>query len=210
MSMSGIRSWLKSWMPGDSTRGPLEKDWQLVVTDSLILELETQLRDLEQHYWEMEQEERRQQTGVDYSWLVSNETRTYQIPHVERMQLVSLCQLVKPEECSCIIKSFRNCLLQEPPLTEVTALFKLCITQILEERPKEETFTEWVSTRTANLINNMKQLRPSPQVSPINDDIDIEKQQESYPLTSFDSMLYYKNGGQNIYDFTYNKQSQFI
>ncbi|GAB1606801.1 protein RD3-like [Argonauta hians] len=211
MSMSGLRSWLKSWLAGgDSIRGATaDKDWQCVVAESLMFELDMQVRNLEQHYWELEQEERRAQTGVDYSWLISNDNRCFQIAHSERMQLHNLSQLVKPEECSAIIKSFRTCLLQEPPLSEVAALFKQCITQTLEERPKEETFTEWVSTRTASMISSMKLLRPSHQVSPISDDIDIERQQEAFPLTSFDSStLYFKNSHNNIYDFpSHNKHT---
>ena len=87
-------------------------------------------QELELHYWEMEQEERRQQTGVDYSWLVSNCARSFQIPPIEHAQLVVACQQVQPDECSIIIKLFRDALLRMPPLNEVTGIFKAVITQV--------------------------------------------------------------------------------
>ncbi|CAE1330994.1 unnamed protein product [Acanthosepion pharaonis] len=208
--MSGIRTWFRSWVSGES-RSPSEKNVHVVVTESLLLELETQLKELELHYWELEQKERRQQTGVDYSWLVSNSTRSFQIPPVEHSQLVLICQQVQPEECSRIIKLFRDALLRMPHLNEVTGIFKAVITQVIQQRPKEETFTEWFTSKTVSILNNVKYTRPSPRISPISDIIDIERQdKETYPLNSLDTVMYYKNGTDDISSLSQKKSSPFI
>lgn len=204
--MSGIRTWLKSWVSGE-TRSPIEKDIHVVVTESLLLELEIQLKVLELHHWKIEQEERRQQTGVDYSWLVSNETRSFQIPPVEHAQIVHISQQVHPDECSRIIKLFRDALLCKPLLKDVTSIFKAAITQVIQQRPKEETFTEWFTNKTVNILNNVKYTRPSSRISPI----DIERQDnETYPLNSLDTVMYYKNGTDDISNSIPRKSTPFI
>ena len=146
-----------------------------MVMESLILELDCQCKELDKANRDREQEERRKQTMVDYSWLISSPKKNYEIPQLERLELEELCYHVKPSECGRIITAFRDCLLNEPKVYELPRLMKACIRQVLDQRPKEESLTEWVSKKTASLTN-MK-LRPQTKIVPFAADMeDVESQ----------------------------------
>ena len=145
--------------------------------ESLVLELECQCRDLEKLYRDRELEEKRKQTLVDYSWLVSSPHKYYEVPQLERLELEELCYSVKPSECGKIITAFRDSLLNEPKVSDLPRIMKACVHQALEQRPKEETLTDWVSKKTASLTN-MK-LRPQTKVVPFAADMDDIESQSS-------------------------------
>jgi len=169
--MFSLKSIWKPWA-GDSSKPP-ERDERMMVSDSLLLELEFHMKEGEQLAREKEQEERRQQTGVDYSWLVSTPSKPYEIPQLERLELEDLCYQVKPPECSKVVQSFRDSMLNEPAVKEMPKIFKACIRQVIEHRPKEESLSEWVSKRTGSL-SNMK-LRPVSKITPFDaDNSDVE------------------------------------
>lgn len=169
-------SWKSFWKPwtGDSQKPP-EKDEKLIVAESLMLELEYNIKETERLFREKEQEEKRQQTGVDYSWLISAPVKTYEIPQLVRLELEELCYQVKPEECGRIISLFRDSCLNEPAISEMPRIMKACIRQVISQRPKEESLTEWVTKRTASLTNI--KLRPQTKITPfLEDRDDIESQ----------------------------------
>ena len=172
--MFSLKSLWKPWQ-GEATSKPPEKDGHTMVMESLILELDCQCKELDKIYRDREDEERRKQTLVDYSWLVSSPKKCYEIPQLERLELEELCYHVKPSECGRIITAFRDCLLNEPKVCELPRIMKACVRQILDQRPKEESLTEWVSKKTASLTN-MK-LRPQTKIVPFAADMeDIESQ----------------------------------
>lgn len=173
--MFSLKSLWKPWHGGDSSSKPPEKDEHMMVIESLILELECQCKELEKIYRDRELEEKRKQTLVDYSWLISSPKKYYEIPQLERLELEELCYHVKPSECGKIITAFRDSLLNEPKLSDLPRIMKACIRQALDQRPKDESLTEWVSKKTASLTNI--KLRPQTKIVPFAADMeDIESQ----------------------------------
>lgn len=115
---------------------------------------------------EEENQQRRKETGVDYSWLISTPKKSYEIPHIERLELESLCYKLKPTESTQVLSLFRDALLNEPKITDLPKIFKACINQVLEKRPKEESLVEWVTKRSVSLGSSSLRLRPTIRVSP--------------------------------------------
>ncbi|XP_045166851.2 protein RD3-like [Mercenaria mercenaria] len=173
--MFSWKSLLKPWASGD-TQKPPERDEQMMLTDSLMLELEFHIREMERMNRDREQELHRQKTGVDYSWLVTAPVKSYEIPQFLRLELEELCYQIKPQECGKVITLFRDSLLNEPTVKEMPHIMKACIKQVLDQRPKEETLTEWVTKRTISLTNI--KLRPQSKITPTDIDItdDVESQ----------------------------------
>jgi len=168
--MFSLKTFWKPWT-GDSQRPP-EKDEHMVIVDSLMLELEFHIREQEQIIREREQEERRRQTGVDYSWLVTAPVKLFQVPQLEKLELEDLCYKLKPTECGRVISLFRDSILNEPKVADIPKILKACIHQVLDQRPKEETLTDWVSKRTASLVN--MNIRPQSKITPCDKDSDVE------------------------------------
>lgn len=168
--MFSLKSIWKPWS-GDTSRPP-ERDERMMVADSLLLELEFHMKEGEQIAKEKEQEERRQQTGVDYSWLISAPVKPYEIPQLERLEIEDLCYQVKPSESGKVVTLFRDSILNEPKVSEIPKIFKACIRQVIEQRPKEETLTEWVVKRTVSL-SSLK-LRPVSKITPFDEKEDVE------------------------------------
>ncbi|OWF41563.1 protein RD3-like [Mizuhopecten yessoensis] len=144
---------------------PPERDQQGQVSDSLMNELDFQIKELERLERENDQEQKRKETGVDYSWLISAPPKTYEIPQLERLELEGLCYQVKPEETGKVLNLFRDALLNEPKPSQLSRILRACIRQILEQRPKEETLAAWVTKRSLSL--GSLRVRPiSSKVSP--------------------------------------------
>ena len=162
-----LLSWLKSW----SGEGPPpEKSESVMVAESLIMELEYQMREVEHLEQEKKHEERKKERSVDYSWLVGVKKKSYEMPQLERLELEELCMKVKPCECGRIITMFRDNLLREPSVEEVPRMLRAVVVMVLDGRPKEDTIPEWLS-------KSFTRLRPSSRVSisPITQD-DLEMQ----------------------------------
>ena len=169
-------SFKNMWKPWSGDTGkPPEKNEQLLVTESLMVELEEQCRTIEEKMHEEEQEDNRRRTGVDYSWLVSAPKKTFEISQIERLELEEMFYKVKPAECGQVISLFRDALLNDPALTDLPRIFKACVRQVLDKRPKEETLTEWVTKHTIGLAN-MK-IRPPSRIVPFATE-DVENQSE--------------------------------
>ncbi|ELT90737.1 hypothetical protein CAPTEDRAFT_49596, partial [Capitella teleta] len=74
-----------------------------MVAESLMMELDFQVQEAEQLHQEQKQQEKREATGVDYSWLMTPSTKGYEMSQVERMEIEELCMKVKPAECGKVI-----------------------------------------------------------------------------------------------------------
>lgn len=74
-----------------------------VVTDTLMLELSWQLKEAERQHRERENQYRRLQTGVDYSWLASPPRCSYTVSTGEKLSLEELCAKVPPPCCGSAI-----------------------------------------------------------------------------------------------------------
>lgn len=197
--MFSLKSLWKPWH-GESSNRPPEKDEHMMVMESLILELECQCRELEKMYRDRELEEKRKQTLVDYSWLISSPKKYFEIPQLERLELEEMCFNVKPSECGKIITAFRDSLLNEPKVSDLPRIMKACIRQALDQRPKDETLTEWMSKKTAGLTN--LKLRPQTKIMPFAADMDDIESQSSASTES-------ENRAQALPNYTSQTQSLF-
>ncbi|KAK3579090.1 hypothetical protein CHS0354_029949 [Potamilus streckersoni] len=172
--MLPFKSLWRAWS-SENTRPP-ERDEHVVVIDSILLELEFHIKELEKVTREEEQEKRRKETGVDYSWLISVPPKTYEIPQLERLEIEELCYKIRSYECGKVISLFRDAILNEPQVQELPKILKACLRQVFESRPKEESLRDWVVRRTSSLSS--LRLRPPSRVSPCTADSDIESQSD--------------------------------
>ncbi|XP_002737849.1 protein RD3-like [Saccoglossus kowalevskii] len=147
---------LTSWFRGADYRPP-EKCESIVVAESLLLELDTQMKEIERISREKEQEDKMKNSCVDYTWLISAPSKSFEMPQIQRLEIEELCSKVKPQESGKVITRFREILLRKPCVEEIPPLFKAVLQQVLQERPKEESLGEWVLKRTASLTK----LKPS-------------------------------------------------
>ncbi|ESO82685.1 hypothetical protein LOTGIDRAFT_97918, partial [Lottia gigantea] len=124
-----------------------------VVSDTLMSELEFHIKLLDNVNREEENEEECKSRGVDYSWLVTSNKKGYSIPQLERLELEELCCKVHCHECGKVINLFRDALIRKPLVQEVPAIMRACISQIMEQRPQEESLKQWLTRRTSSLSN---------------------------------------------------------
>ncbi|KAK3102714.1 hypothetical protein FSP39_013367 [Pinctada imbricata] len=177
--MYPLKSIWKSLVP--ETQKLPNKNEKTQVVDTILSELDYHIKELDALAREKEQQERRKNTGVDYSWLISTPPKTYEIPQLERLELEELCYKVKPEESGKILSIFRDTLYNEPQTKDLPKIMKSCISQIIEQRPKEETLSDWVSKKTMSLTK----LRHHTRISPSS--ITDPEAQETSSQTSVDS-----------------------
>lgn len=154
-------SWIKTAVYGDAR--PPEKPESVVIAESLLMELDAQIKEAEERQREKELEERRKTQAVDYSWLITTVPKSYEMQPVERLELEDLCSKVSPHESGQVITMFRGLLVREPPIPEIPRILRSVIMQTMQRRPKEETMTDWVTRRTKSIA----QLRPSSKVMPL-------------------------------------------
>ncbi|XP_041347844.1 protein RD3-like [Gigantopelta aegis] len=162
--MIGLKSLLKKAWPATDACKHAEQAEHLAIADSLLAEVDYQIKELESMHREQDAERRRQETGVDYSWLVSVMPKTYDIPQLERLELEELCYKVNKVECGKIIALFRDAMIREHPVNEIARIMRSCVLQVIEHRPHEESMMEWMAKRTMSLSN--LRIRISPRVEP--------------------------------------------
>ncbi|XP_013381342.1 protein RD3 [Lingula anatina] len=166
-------TWLKIWNR-DSASRPVEKNDSVMVAESLMSELDFQIHEAEELKFHKEQEARRQKTGVDYSWLVTTPPKTFKIPPGMRLELEQMASRVRPSECSTVLTSFRDALLQEPEVFEIPHIMRACIQHVLSRQPvPSETWVDWVGRRTQSLSNI--RLRSSPKVLPVQEEMELQR-----------------------------------
>ncbi|CAB1342693.1 unnamed protein product [Coregonus sp. 'balchen'] len=147
-----MASWF-GWSSEPDYRSP-RRDPSDVVTDTLMLELSWQLKEAERMQRERDNEYRRLQTGVDYSWLVNKPRNTYDVLPGERLGLEDLCSKVVTEN--------------EPELQEVSALFRTVVLEALdrmrEEQEAQRLSRQWNNKRamSMSLINFKSRVKINP------------------------------------------------
>lgn len=122
--------------------------------------------------------------GVDYSWLMEYQPKFYELPQMERLELEELCYKVCGAECTQIISLFRDAVSRDPRVEDLPYIMRSCIRKILDERPVQETLTEWVARRTQSIANfatlsNLR-LKSSGKVVPASEVEDIEMQNNDF------------------------------
>ena len=162
-----LGDWLKSWT-GDL---PPEKPENVVVAESLLMELDYQMKEAAERMKLQEQENKRRMSGgVDYSWLVIAKDKQYEMPQLERLELEDICMKIKPDECGRVIIMFRDALVRDPDVQEIPRILRAVLHQVLDGRPKEESMPEWVMKS----ITSLSKYRPNPRISPIDASEDSE------------------------------------
>lgn len=151
-----------------------ERDQQAMVVETLLMELDFQIKEFESFQYSQELLDRRIQTGVDYAWLITEPAKPFTVPQLVRLELEENCYKIHPNETGAIISAFRDALLRKPDSKEFPRILRTLVIQTIEKRPKEESLTEWVAKRTPSLTS--LRLRSATRVVPINDEDDIESQ----------------------------------
>ncbi|KPP69603.1 protein RD3-like [Scleropages formosus] len=181
----GMASWF-GWSepyPRSARRSPAE-----VVTDTLMLELNWQMKEAERQQRERENEYRRLKTGVDYSWLATVPRTNYDITAGERLGLEDLCAKLHPSYCGTVILRFRQVMAEnEPEVQEVSGLFRSVLLEALDRMKEEEEAKrlsrQWNNKRSVStsLMNFKSRVRINPfgssEVKTVSED--VERAQES-------------------------------
>ncbi|XP_028997250.1 protein RD3 [Betta splendens] len=161
-----MSSWF-SW--NEPYRRSPRRDPAEVVTDTLMLEFNWQLKEAERLQRERENEYRRLKTGVDYSWLASTPRSAHSISTGERLGLEDLCSKVPPSCCGLVILKFREVMqANEPEAQEVSGLFRSvlleALDQLKEEQEAQRLARQWNNKRamSMSLINFRSRIKINP------------------------------------------------
>ncbi|XP_069464619.1 protein RD3 [Ambystoma mexicanum] len=152
-----------------SQRSPVD-----MVIETLMMELNWQLKQAERQQREREKEYRKITTGVDYSWLVSYPRHGYEISPGERLQLEDSCSKVHPSYCGPVILRFRQLIAEyDPEVQEVASLFRSVLTEAFEKMKEEEESkklaNQWNTRRALSL--SLTTFKSRSRIYPFNSDI---------------------------------------
>ncbi|XP_029452620.1 protein RD3 [Rhinatrema bivittatum] len=158
-----------------------------MVVETLMMELNWQVKQAEKQQRERENEYRKIKTGVDYSWLVSYPKHSYEISPGDRLQLEDACCKIPPSYCGPVILRFRQLVAEfEPEVQEIPRLFRTVL-QEATERMKEEDEAkklarQWTTKRAVSL--SLTTFKSRARIYPFISDIktiseDIERSTES-------------------------------
>ncbi|XP_041037766.1 protein RD3-like [Carcharodon carcharias] len=110
-----------------------------LVTNTLTLELSSQLKRAEKMHRERLAEWKRAKQGVDYSWLMAQPRHGYQISPQEQLELEELCSKIKPSQCGPFILRFRRLVQEfESEAPEIPRVFRLALLDFIEQEEEEE------------------------------------------------------------------------
>ncbi|XP_078677018.1 protein RD3-like [Branchiostoma floridae x Branchiostoma belcheri] len=159
---------LSSWLPwtGGEQQFPGQKPESMVVADCLMTELEWQLREADRAARDREEEERRRQTKVDYSWLACTSARSrprYQMSQMDRLELETMCSQVRPEESGDVIVRFRDRLYPEMPPQEIPLVLRAVIRQVFQRRnPAPDSWARRLRSQSMILWTTQSSARVHP------------------------------------------------
>ena len=94
---STVATWFKGWIPERSVKLS-EPNPKQRIAELVISELMWQMKLMEHNRQEREKERRKQISGVDYSWLVTNKPRFPTLADFKRLELEDLCYRLDPED----------------------------------------------------------------------------------------------------------------
>ena len=127
-----------------------------VVCEALLMELESQIRDVERINREVEREKKRAANIADYSWLITTPQKSFEIPQIERLALEQLAAKVRPEDSGNIISEFRDAVEGIPRNTKELPQVMRCLIEknLLERQNKgeeSESTLRWITRSMSQL-----------------------------------------------------------
>lgn len=145
-----------------------------MVMETLMMELNWQIKEAEKQQRERENEYRKIKTGVDYSWLVSYPKHSYEINPGERLQLEDLCAKIQPSYCGPVILRFRHLITEyDPEVQEVAPLFRSVLQEAFDKMREEEESkklaSQWNTRRTLSL--SLTTFKSRSRIYPFSSDI---------------------------------------
>ncbi|XP_055495763.1 protein RD3 [Leucoraja erinacea] len=166
-----ISSWFKWNEPYHrfAQRNPTE-----MVVETLMMELDWQLKQAEKMQREREDEYRRIKTGVDYSWLVSHPQHSSGMTPGERLDLEEACSKIHPSYCGPTVLRFRQMMVEdEPEVHEVVQLFQSVLQETMgrmkEDQETRKLTRQWSKKRTVS--HTMMTFKSRVRIYPFNSDI---------------------------------------
>ncbi|XP_053314777.1 protein RD3 [Spea bombifrons] len=157
-----------------------------MVVDTLMMELNWQIKQAEKLHREKENEYRKIKTGVDYSWLMSYQKHNFEISPGERLQLEETCSKIHPSYCGPVILRFRHLIAEyEPDVQEVPRIFRSVLQEATEKMKEEEETKkiakQWTTKRAMSL--SLTTFRSRSRIFPFSSDIktiseDVERETE--------------------------------
>ncbi|XP_031562849.1 uncharacterized protein LOC116298495 [Actinia tenebrosa] len=142
---------------------PPSKPDSVLVAETLMNELESQMKIIEDLKAEREREEKRRKNTADYSWLISTPNRhNYQLSPVDRLVLEELSTKVRPEHSGEIISQFRTMLeTRSFELSEIPKVFRCLIERYLAETKDLDNSStlKWLTRSLTDLGSSIKTIR---------------------------------------------------
>lgn len=142
---------------------PPAKPDSVLVAETLMNELECQMKITEDLQAEKERDEKRRKNTADYSWLISTPNRhNYQISPVDRLVLEELATKVRPEDSGEIISQFRTMVESRPfELSEIPKVFRCIIERYLAETMEMDNNStlKWFTRSLTDLGSSIKTIR---------------------------------------------------
>ncbi|XP_033931969.1 protein RD3 [Pseudochaenichthys georgianus] len=161
---------MSSWFSWNEpySRTP-RRDMEEVVSDTLMLEFNWQLKEAERQQRERDNEYRRLQSGVDYSWLANTPRSSFNVSPGESFGLEELCCRVPPPYCGLVILKFREAMqANDPDVQEVSGLFRAVLLETLdglkEEQEAQRLSNQWNNKRAVSmsLMNFRSRIKINP------------------------------------------------
>ncbi|XP_063293403.1 protein RD3-like [Pelobates fuscus] len=142
-----------------------------LVTETLMLELNSHLKRSERHQRERLIEYRRVKNGVDYTWLASIPRQAYEISPGDELELRDICSKINPSQCGPAILRFRRLMLEfEPEGAEIPRLFRSVLQDFVskeeEEQRKKMLEGPWEKRRRAKSLATVHYNPPRLRVNP--------------------------------------------
>lgn len=169
-----------------ATNVPPSKPDSVIVCETLMNELESQMKEIERLQAEKDQEEKRRTNTADYSWLMSSPTKnTYHLSPVDRLVLEELSSQVRPDDSGEVITQFRTIIESHSTpfeLSEVPKIFQCIIERYLAETTenvKDDTTLKWLTRSLSDFGTSIKTIRShsSSKVYPVASGISDEEGQ---------------------------------
>ena len=159
ISFSSMTNLTQRWKGNEL---PSPKTDSMHVCESLMSELESQLREAKKRHEELEREQRRKANIADYSWLVSAPRKAPYMTQFERIELEDLASQVKPGETTQIMAEFRLAIegnYRRPE--ELPSLLRSLIIKYISGRPEQEdeSAMRWLSRSVSSLSASLRTLR---------------------------------------------------
>ncbi|KAM4690741.1 protein RD3-like [Rhinophrynus dorsalis] len=156
--------WMK-WSKNESDKSA-QYSGSEVVTKTLLRELQWHLGERERLLHEIENEQKVQKVGVDYTWLRSEHIIKPSIPVTEQKQLENLCSQIQPCHTGTVLSRFREVLAENDVLPwEIVYIFKQVLKDFLRSLQKESQQAKLMDMWNTNCSLNFTTPADSPTQS---------------------------------------------